>query len=270
MPRKIENPLTDGLASKIYLAAFPEPKQAKELARKIFGGDLRNVTGEIYRAVEPWDDLEHKKFPLANKKEIYFKRPVIGTGPDTIYLIFSNIEPFLRVLKQKIDGLTFEEERKLETFLDGDFRGCVRDLVLSNISFSANINAQIELEDMLYQLCFLAKMTKEVNNHLDMVDKKYPNIPENRKKDIRKAFFNIIVSSETEKLYFYVEKCFEALPFTLIEKIVKARIGHPSVRSTCGYFAAVWKLLTSNSFRGSWERIGRQLTNMLFKTTKKV
>lgn len=106
MPKKIENPLREGLISKVYLTAFPEYKTAYQIAVKELDVRSSQVTREINR--EKYSDLFDRKEVGEKKKPIR-----------------SEVEPFIEEMEDKGLTLKVPEWECLRNYLNGPFRKAV-------------------------------------------------------------------------------------------------------------------------------------------------
>jgi hypothetical protein len=111
MPKKISNPLTEGLTSKIYILAYPNPVCGYELKRNFKNLNLSRV----YQFLR-----DPKYFNLVRKEKC--------RGKDKVYRL-SRVEPFLEeILKELMEKQCFLDEKEkteLREFLDRDFRNII-------------------------------------------------------------------------------------------------------------------------------------------------
>lgn len=106
MPKKITNYLKEGLPSKIYLRAYPEPISRYRISKELYP-DVKTTSSKI---IEHSKKLIEKGYLLAPKKD----------------RILSDVNPLIREiennLKQKEITLTEQEKKDLAFFLNKDLR----------------------------------------------------------------------------------------------------------------------------------------------------
>ncbi|KXA95805.1 hypothetical protein AKJ65_00625 [candidate division MSBL1 archaeon SCGC-AAA259E19] len=135
MPKKIEDPLKEGLISKIYLAAFNEYTTMYDLAQNVL--DVR--PHQVSRWVnERYPKLFEKKVERKKKKPIRAK-----------------VEPFLKKLeanlKEDAVRLTKQEKEQLKEFLNGPFRKATQKKYL-DIDWDKDVDAYSELLGLLLSI----------------------------------------------------------------------------------------------------------------------
>lgn len=122
MPKKIENPLCEGLISKVYLAAFPKYKTAYQIAVKELDVRSNQVTREINK---------EKYSHLFNRKEVREKKKPVR----------SEVEPFIEEMEDRGLTLKVPEEERLRSYLNGPFRKAVDDEYLGVDMVSKSLDA---------------------------------------------------------------------------------------------------------------------------------
>jgi len=147
--KKIGDPLGEGLVSRIYLAAFPQPRSSYEIARLVVRGESINSSGRILKVAE--------KFP-----DLFFLREERVSRHKMRTLIFSNMEPFLLRLSEEC-GLSSEEANILRGF-EANFRklvGIYLDLTLKHMDpeyLRGNVNAFEDLSTALRLTLYIARL----------------------------------------------------------------------------------------------------------------
>ncbi len=163
MPKKIENPLTEGLPSKVYLKAFPAPKSRYQIAREIHNIPKGQIppTAKVSNVVK---DL---------LGETHGKRYLVET-PDGIR---SEVEPLVAEIEKRLDiqkvKLTESERAELFTFLNSDsFRKFV-DQYKNKICDDGDVNAFHILTDILGSMIFYKNMLLDITDNKDFEDLMY-------------------------------------------------------------------------------------------------
>ena len=148
--RRVSDPLCEGLPSRIYIAAYPEPKTSYSIAKLISPNSRpQNSAGRIIKTVLLYRNLfELKRIEVSDFR--------VKT------LISSKAEPFFEKL---VIGCRLEPEERevLKTYLKGDFRkavGIYLQATLKNCGtyLAANLNAFEELLSLLVVMLYLAKL----------------------------------------------------------------------------------------------------------------
>ncbi|MEM3641758.1 MAG: hypothetical protein QXH37_07560 [Candidatus Bathyarchaeia archaeon] len=146
--KRIENPFEGGLASRIYLAAFPRPISSYGVAKKVIPcSPAQNASGRILRVVERFPEY----FSLTNER---VARRKFRT------LIRSKFEPLLSRLAETCQ-LDSEELNVLKSF-ENNFRKAFEiflDLTLKRDRgyLTRSLNA---FEELLNALCLMAYMAR--------------------------------------------------------------------------------------------------------------
>ncbi len=136
MPKKIENPLREGLQCKIYFLAFPEPISRYAIANIIHG---RPTTSHI--SVESKKMIERGYLKEMDNRSI-----------------FSNITPLVTEIEKDLEEkrkikLTDAEKSELTAFLDNQFRAVIAEIELPK----GDVNAYYILTN---SIGFIAHMKK--------------------------------------------------------------------------------------------------------------
>lgn len=117
MPKKIENPLREGLPSKIYLLAYGEPLTAYEMAKRIYG-------------IKPPELGERAQIPATAKVSVWVKtmktKGILSENRER--KTFSKSEPLLdeivKTLKDQNVELSDLEKHMINAIIDSrEFRG---------------------------------------------------------------------------------------------------------------------------------------------------
>lgn len=155
MPKKIENPLSEGLISKIYLVAFSEYKTAYQIAKKELDVRTGQVTREINR--EKYSHLFDREVEREKKKPIR-----------------SKVEPFLSRLESNLKEdntkLTKNERKQLKQYLNGPFRKAIQKKYL-NIDYNKQIDAYSEILGVLLAITSVETAVRFSIKFSDSLDK---------------------------------------------------------------------------------------------------
>jgi hypothetical protein len=113
MPKKIENPLTEGLPSKVYLMAFSTPKSRYQIAREIYNIPKGQIppTAKVSNVVRDLltDTTYGKKYMIETENGVLSN---VGPLADEIEIELKNHNMIL----------TDREKIELTAFLHADFR----------------------------------------------------------------------------------------------------------------------------------------------------
>lgn len=148
--RKIVDPLSEGLPSRIYLAAYPEPKTSYQIAKMILSGSrARDAAGRVGKTIikyREYFDIKHVRVSELKVKA----------------LIHSRVQPLLDRLVEEC-RLEPSEKKMLEGYLETDFRVAVgehlRGLLKGSPGFlSREVNAFETLTGLLGFIFYIAKI----------------------------------------------------------------------------------------------------------------
>ncbi len=145
MPRKIENPIKEGLPSKIYLRAYSateaKPISRYQIAKDIYGTPQGQIppTPKVINAVR---DL---------LGEEYGKKYLSRTPEDKV---FSDSEPLVTEIEKNLQlqgkNLTEDEKRELRELCEVPLRSAV-EILLPSVDFKSDVNAYTYLTDIIGQ-----------------------------------------------------------------------------------------------------------------------
>jgi len=138
MPKKIENPIRDGMPSKIYLAAYPKAIGGYEMGQKM--QRVKNPrTDHIYDILKQYKDL-FERTEMKGKRGM--AKPVL-----------SKAKPLLREIEKALDKkaeLSNPERKTILKILDSkEFRSLISDVII-DMDFKGDINAADKLMFWLY------------------------------------------------------------------------------------------------------------------------
>lgn len=150
--KEISNYLKEGLPSKIYLQAFPEP-----ISRYRISKELYPIGRQTSSKIIEWS----KK--LIN--EGYLSTPAKDR-------ILSNVEPLISEIKKEIN-ISENEEKELSIFLNNDFRHFMK--LIAKENFKNDVNAYKVLSE---QLGLIAKLKNDAYQNKSQDLEKLP-IPPN-------------------------------------------------------------------------------------------
>lgn len=136
MPKKIKNYLTDGIPSKIYLKAYPEPISRYKISKELYP-----IGKQTSSKIIEWSKI------LLDEG---FIKQIDKKG------ILSDVNPLIREiennLKQEEITLTEIEKKELSIFLENDFRQYLKSI--NKDAFNGGYNAYTVLS---FYLGFIAK-----------------------------------------------------------------------------------------------------------------
>ena len=148
--KKVKDPLSQGLPSRIYLAAYPKPKTGYKIAEMILPGSKpQNTAGRVTKTM-----LEYRE---------YFDIKYVRVSEIKVKALFcSKAQPLLNRLAEEC-GLEPSEKKMLEGYLETDFRAAVgehlRGLLKGSPDFlSRDVNAFETLTGLLAFIFYIAKI----------------------------------------------------------------------------------------------------------------
>jgi len=133
LPKKIENPIREGIASKVYLVAYPEPILKYRIAKKVYEKEIKPPASKIYG----------ENGVIAQLKKIN-AIDVIKTTNSKIdarrgHPYLSKVDPLIPEIEKELGYKDFEldekEKDKIYRFLDSDeFRKLIGHVKITGIS----------------------------------------------------------------------------------------------------------------------------------------
>jgi len=180
MPKTIENPIREGMPSKIYLAAYGEPLSVYEIAKRIHRVEKSNVprTDQIYRIVKD-------KYPN------YFERETIEGKRGRPKPIKSRAEPLLKEVEDAVKSKLSDSEKEILLWIldSKEFRSFVGDVVVKDMDFKGDVNAA---DKLMSSLCMCAAYTWHIKETVEMTGIESHRLP--------LMAGEMVLSSEIEKL----------------------------------------------------------------------
>lgn len=137
IPKKIENPIREGLVSKIYLNAFQKDKTGYKIADEL---DVRNH--QVTRAINDFPQLFDRKKIREKKKPLR-----------------SKVDHFLKELEKNIE-LDQDEKGELKEYLDGSFRKATSKKYLK-VDYDGQVDAYSELLGLLVSVLIVERGVRD-------------------------------------------------------------------------------------------------------------
>jgi hypothetical protein len=147
MGKKIQNPLREGLSSKIYLLAYETPLTGYELAKRIYGVEKSPITSKIYPKLKELKKLNH----------IIEERDINRSNPDSLLA-----EIIISLKQEEISELTNLEQYALKQVISSSiFRSFVGSIIQKQEIPKGDIDAIQFIVSKLSAVAAMGYLTKK-------------------------------------------------------------------------------------------------------------